>query len=96
MPLLEVILEGEKDLRIPSYLKGKYSNDPFLKHVVEKPKEFKNFEVIDDIVYLRSAGTNLLCIPNILFGNRRLREILITHAHSILAHLRAQKTLTYL
>lgn len=37
-----------------------------------------------------------MCVPDIMVGNRKAREVVITHAHSILAHLGARKTLWYL
>jgi hypothetical protein len=46
--------------------------------------------------YLRDNDKQILCVPNIKIGVRRLCEILISHAHSILAHLSPRKTLTYL
>jgi hypothetical protein len=38
----------------------------------------------------------VLCIPQGLIEGRSAREIVIAHAHSILAHLRASRTLDYL
>ena len=38
----------------------------------------------------------MLCIPDILINNRQIREVIISHAHSILVHLGAMKTIGYL
>ncbi len=38
----------------------------------------------------------LLEIPNVLISNRSIREIVILHAHLLLAHLGAYKTLQFL
>ena len=64
--------------------------------IMDKPKDFRNFEVKDDLIYLKSNGKNLLCIPKILIKERSVHELIIAEAHSILAHLGASKTLNYL
>ncbi|QRV93625.1 Transposon Tf2-1 polyprotein [Ceratobasidium sp. AG-Ba] len=45
---------------------------------------------------MRKGEDLLLCIPNVKIGERLAREVVITHAHSILAHLGARKTLQWL
>ena len=64
--------------------------------IIDKPKEFQNFDVEDGLIYMKEAGRRLLCIPKILVNNRSIREIIIAEAHSMLAHLGASKTLSYL
>ncbi|KAF8799998.1 hypothetical protein BYT27DRAFT_7034268, partial [Phlegmacium glaucopus] len=77
-------------------LRGRYQEDNLFKSVIEKPKDFRNFEVRNDLVYLKVPGKELLCIPKILVKGKSVREIIISEAHSILAHLGASKTLNYL
>ena len=89
-------LETEAGLNLPKELKGQYQNDPAFKMIMDKPKDFRNFEVKDDLIYLKSNGKNLLCIPKILIKERSVHELIIAEAHSILAHLGASKTLNYL
>jgi len=44
----------------------------------------------------KSYEWKLLCIPNILIGHRTACEIVLSEAHSLLAHLGANKTLDYI
>ncbi|KAF8814451.1 hypothetical protein BYT27DRAFT_7021729, partial [Phlegmacium glaucopus] len=61
-----------------------------------RPGDFRNFEIIDQLVYLKESDRQVLCIPKILIQGRSAREIVISEAHSMLAHLGASKTLDYL
>lgn len=45
---------------------------------------------------MKEKDKRLLCIPDIVISKRRICEMLISHAHSILAHLGPKKTVTYL
>jgi hypothetical protein len=75
---------------------GQYSDDLFFDLIIKNPRDYKNFEVSNGFVFLKDKEQCLLCTPNIMVGPRRLREILISHAHSILAHLGPRKMVTYL
>ena len=77
-------------------LRGRYSEDTIFKAVIERPKEFKNFEVKEDLIYIKINGRHLLCIPKILIKGRSVYELIISEAHSMLAHLGARKTIQYL
>jgi hypothetical protein len=77
-------------------LRGKYGTDPFFRSILEKPTEFRNFEVSEELVYLKDDHRRLLCIPKILVQGRSAREVVISEAHSMLAHLGASKNLDYL
>nr|GAT47604.1 gag-pol polyprotein [Mycena chlorophos] len=81
---------------MPECLKNRYAEDPFFKLVLERPQDYKNFEQRDGLVFLRDSETRILCVPDIRIGARSAREIIISHAHSILAHLGSRKTLYYL
>ena len=94
--LLNVISESTDGIDFIRELKGKYTDDPLFKTIIDKPREYKNFLVENGLVYLKSQGHKLLCIPNILIGKRTAREIVLTEAHSLLAHLGANKTLDYI
>ena len=94
--LTEVIASGDPTLDIHGRIIGRFAEDPFFKRILENPANYRNFEVSNQIVYLRDNDKRILCIPDIKIGERRLREILISHAHSILAHLGPRKTVTYL
>jgi len=75
---------------------NKYQLDKFYAKIVEKPKEFRNFEVDNGLIYLKERNKRVLCIPKINIQDRNAREIVISEAHSLLAHLGASKTLDYL
>jgi hypothetical protein len=94
--LIEVLSEYDGAHNFPSCLKGKFEEDSFFKNILSNPSQFKNFECEDGIVYLKEFGTRLLCIPDCMIGKRKAREIVITRAHSILAHLGPAKTTAYL
>ena len=79
-----------------SELKGKYGEDTFFRSILEKPKQFRNFEDKEGLVYLKENDKRILCIPKVLIQGRSAREIIISEAHSMLAHLGAGKTLDYL
>ncbi len=64
--------------------------------MISSPKEFKNFSIENGLIYLKENGITRLCIPNIIVQGRNAREIVITEAHSLLAHLGPAKTLSYL
>ena len=75
---------------------GKYGLDPTFQDILAKPNEFQNFEVEEHLVYLKKSEQKLLCIPKIEIQGRSACEIVISEAHSMLAHLGASKTLDYI
>jgi hypothetical protein len=77
-------------------LTGKYNNDSVFRRVLENPKHFKNFEVSEGLIFLRQNRVKLLCIPNVTIKGHSVRELVISEAHSLLAHLGPQKTVAYL
>ncbi|KAF8989904.1 hypothetical protein BDZ89DRAFT_882411, partial [Hymenopellis radicata] len=85
-------------LNFESLVAGRYSEDPLFRKVVENPTHFKNFEfdAVSKLLYLKKDDTKVLCIPRVLINRRSEQEIVISEAHSILAHLGASKTLDYL
>ena len=83
-------------LRLPSDLRGRYNEDTYFRKIIRAPSEFPHFEYVDGLLYKKDAGPYLLCIPDIFVGTRRVREVILRHAHSVLAHLGTKKTLGYL
>jgi hypothetical protein len=94
--LLNVISEDTPGFDFPHCLRDRYSEDQFFDNIIKAPKEFRNFVIEDGLIYLQEDYHKVLCIPKILIEGRRAQEIVITHAHSILAHLGSFKTMTYL
>ena len=54
------------------------------------------FEVENGWIYLKEHNKRLLCIPDVWVGQRKARELAISEAHSLLAHLGSSKTVAYL
>ena len=94
--LLDIVSASNTGIDLINELQGQYINNPVFKEILNKPKDFWNFELDNNIIYLKEFEKGLLCIPNILIKGRSVHEIIISEAHSILAHLGANKTLDYL
>lgn len=90
-----VIQSTEQALDIPASFALHYANDKFFKTVVERPNDYSNFREEGGIIYLNTGDENLICVPEFLHQGRSIREIIIEHAHRILAHLGASKTAQY-
>ena len=93
---LITVLGSDAGIDLLKELKGHYQDDPMFRSILDKPKDFRNFEVKDDLIYLKMNGHNLLCIPKTTINGRNVYEIIISEAHSMLAHLGASKTVNYL
>ena len=91
-----LLTQSSLGIDLLSEIRGKYSNDPFFRVILEQPKEFRNFEEDDQLIFLKEHDKRVLCIPKILVQGRNAREIVISEAHSMLAHLGASKTVDYL
>ena len=87
---------GDQDDPFPDCLKGRYGEDPMFKPILDNPSNFSNFEIREGLVFFRSEGMTRLAIPNVMVNDRSIREVVIRQAHSILAHLGGEKTMTYL
>ena len=87
---------GTKDVLFPSCLKGCYQEDLFFKSILDNPSNFTNFEVRDELVFLKSEGLMLLAIPDVKIYGQSIREVIISQGYSLLMHLGGFKTLTYL
>jgi hypothetical protein len=92
------LLEVSSDLGVsfPECLKDRYPEDPFFKPIIDNPSEFTNFRVRDGFVFFTSEDVETLAIPDVKTDGQGVRELLIRQGHTILAHLGAEKTATYL
>ena len=93
---MSLLTKSSLGIDVLSEIRGKYSHDPFFRVFLEQPKDFRNFEEKDQLIYLKEHEKRVLCIPKILIQGRNAREIVISEAHSMLAHLGATKTIDYL
>ncbi|KAG2335789.1 hypothetical protein BDR05DRAFT_846632, partial [Suillus weaverae] len=77
-------------------MRHQYSKDAMFRKILESPKDYRNFESKDGLINIKLKDRTALCIPDVKVGERHLIEVLIDQAHSLLAHLGADKTLSYL
>ena len=61
------------------------------KAILNKPHDYRNFTVENNLIFLKSGQSKVLCIPKVLIDGRSAPEIIISEAHSLLAHLGASK-----
>ncbi|KZP07978.1 hypothetical protein FIBSPDRAFT_687948, partial [Athelia psychrophila] len=94
--LADVISSSDPRIDVKASIIGRYSEDPFFKLIIDVPTSYKNFEYRGGLVYVKDKERRALCIPDVKIGDRRAREIIISQAHSILAHLGPRKTIVYL
>ena len=74
-------------------LKGQYIEDPVFGKLLKDLKNYKNFCERDELLYLKDKGQEMLCVPDIVVNGRSVREVIISQAHSLLAHLGPHITL---
>ena len=94
--LVSIVSQSNLELDLLNEIQGQYHLDPAFQTILQRPGDFRNFEVVDDLIYLKEADRKVLCIPKILIKGRSSREIVISEAHSLLAHLGVSKMLDYL
>ena len=80
----------------PRCIENQYDEDKFFAPILTNPDEFTNFIVRDGLVFFVSEGMERVVVSDVQVNNQKVREILISQAHSILAHLGDEKTVTYL
>ena len=93
---LEFLADNTEGVNLLHALQGRYSEDKFFDQIHVNPKHYKNFLEKDGLVFLRNSKRLLLCIPNILVNGWSVRELVIWHTHSLLAHLSVHRTLSLL
>ncbi|KAI9064677.1 hypothetical protein FKP32DRAFT_1569457, partial [Trametes sanguinea] len=84
------LVESSKGIHLQNKLRGRFREGTFFASILHNPKQFKNFRVKDGLVKLH------LCILEICICECSAREIMIAHAHSLLAHLGPHKTASLL
>ncbi|TEB22369.1 hypothetical protein FA13DRAFT_1641521, partial [Coprinellus micaceus] len=90
------VVKDTAGIDLMSVIRDKYIVDTFFKMILESPKDYRNFEVENGLIYQRGDGGHVLRTPNGLHDGRSIKEIVISEAHGILAHLSARKTFAYL
>lgn len=95
-PFLDFLAAQGDGWHVPELVKDWYRTDPFFAKILKETKWFKNFKVSGGLVILLDNGVERLCIPNVKISKRSVREVVISHAHSLLLHLGSLKTLNLL
>ncbi|KAJ2971427.1 hypothetical protein NUW54_g12510 [Trametes sanguinea] len=95
-PSLLSHVESSEGIHLQEELRNRYGEDPFFASILQNPKQFKNFRVEGGLIMLVERNQERLCIPDVRINERSAREIVIAHAHSLLAHLGPHKTASLL
>ncbi|VDB95766.1 unnamed protein product [Peniophora sp. CBMAI 1063] len=78
-------------------VKDGYTEDTLFQKIVDEPERHKAFSKTDGFLYTRNrAGDDVLCIPRAVKNGRRMTEVILTTAHTILGHMGAQRTGEYI
>ena len=94
--LTTVLVDSCPEYNLPYCLIGQYASDNFFTQIAMQPDRFKQFECHDSLIFLSNSDCSILCMPDIMVSDCKIQELIISQAHSILAHLGPQKTLHYL
>ena len=92
-PFLELLHEDINGIHILEIVRGRYNEDAFFGGILKDLPHYKNFHYANGLLFLHEHGFDRLCVPNVISAGRSVREIIISHAHSLLAHLGNYKTL---
>lgn len=88
------LIEAETDgFYVPNLLRNKYEQDIFFANIPRNSQHYKNFQMSRGLLVMKNSDLERLCVLDICVGERSICEIIILHAHSLLAHLGAAKTL---
>lgn len=93
---LAALASSAEGYNIYGRIRGAYGQDTIFKEMLDQPEQFKNFKMSDGLLYMVEGDKKLLCVPDVKIGKRRVREIPISHGHTMLAHLGACKMTQYL
>jgi hypothetical protein len=95
LPDLRPRVEGDRSFL--KDLKLGYTKDPLCSKVLDNVEHYKNFEILEDLIYTRNrTDESVLCIPSVVLKKRRLTEVIIAQAHEVLGHFGPQKTAEYI
>ena len=92
----EVICMLHPHMTFPQCLQSLYTQDKFFKKILDNPVSFATFKVKQGLIFLLDHDDELLCIPDGKLDDVSICETIISHAHSLLAHLSGRKTFHYL
>ncbi|CEL60395.1 Transposon Ty3-I Gag-Pol polyprotein OS=Saccharomyces cerevisiae (strain ATCC 204508 / S288c) GN=TY3B-I PE=3 SV=2 [Rhizoctonia solani AG-1 IB] len=73
-----------------------YSNDKDYAKIIEEPSQYPQFELRDELLFYNEHGRSYLCVPDAMIDKWSVRALLISQAHSMVAHLGYKKTYAYM
>ncbi|KAJ3561001.1 hypothetical protein NP233_g10470 [Leucocoprinus birnbaumii] len=94
--LINLLHKAPSRIDILSAIHNQYHKDPLFRTIISSPKEHRNFRLDDGLLLINIQGLEQLCILNITINKHSIYEILISEAHSLLAHLGVKRTCDYL
>ncbi|KAG8714544.1 hypothetical protein FRC09_017514 [Ceratobasidium sp. 395] len=95
-PLYKAFADAMLGPDVEETIKGKYESDAFFGTIIRDPSGFPNFMIEEGLIKLNDRGRTLLCIPDVIEKGRSMRERIIEHAHTLLAHMAHKRTYTFL
>ncbi|KAF8694387.1 hypothetical protein RHS03_08195, partial [Rhizoctonia solani] len=94
--LIPQVTEIVTELDVIESIRGNYANDKQFGPIVNNPESFPNYQMKDGLLYMDNNDETVLCIPDCSKGEYKVRQLIIAHAHSVLAHQGNRKTYLHL
>jgi hypothetical protein len=96
LPPLAELRPHVEDKNFIASVKDGYSKHVAWRGILAKASDFPKFSIVDGLIFrLNDSGEPLLVLPESIHQGERITGIAIEHAHRILGHLGAKKTLEY-
>lgn len=86
----------EKSNEFLDQVRDAYKKDPLFVKVLGNPSHYTTFDVEDGLIYQVKEDRRALCIPRVVVNKRRLTEVVLDNAHTLLGHFGPQKTSDYI
>ena len=84
------------DETMTSVIKDGYKEDTVFKKVIENISQYPAYKIRKGILYLDNpVGQPVICVPNSTQGGRRILELIIDQAHTLIGHQGYRKVVDY-
>jgi hypothetical protein len=84
------------ELDVIGLIRTSYADDEQFGKIIRDLKQYPNYELDEELLYMEEHGRRYLCVPNAKTPDYNVRDLLISHAHSLVAHLGGRKTYAYM
>jgi hypothetical protein len=64
--LIDLVNGGSKPIDLIESVREQYTQDPLFSKVLQSPREFKTFKLVNNVLYLKLADHRVLCLPSIM------------------------------